>query len=509
MPIAAVKNRALLLPLLLSVAAFPALAPGQTASLGVFEGQSEVGAALPAGAAAWDAASGVYTVIGSGENLWSTVDGFHFVWKKMTGDAVLTADVSFPETAGEHNPHRKAVLMFRQTLDADGVYADAAVHGSGLTALQYRQARGAVTQDIELNIDLPRTVRLEKRGDTITMFLSTKGEPLHQSGASIKMHFDGAFYAGIGVCAHQSGVVERATFAHLDLRTPAPADATAKKVLYSTLQTVGIEENFRRSQVLVSERGQFAAPTWSRDGKTILFTRNGKLASVPAEGGAVTPVDLGAEFCTGSHGFSPDGKWLAASCAMLGSPEVRIYVAPAAGGAVRTVTANPGSYFHSWSPDGRTILFTRFKEGSLNIYAIPAEGGQERALTTGTGVSDDPDYSPDGRYIYFNSDRGGGTMQIWRMKADGTEPEQMTRDERNNWTQHPSPDGKSVLILSYRQEDTGHKANKDVALRVLTPADGKLRTIVEIVGGEGTDNVYNWAPDGVHFAYASFQLLPE
>jgi len=48
-----------------------------------------------------------------------------------------------------------------------------------------------------------------------------------------------------------------------------------------------------------------------------------------------------------------------------------------------------------------------------------------------------------------------------------------------------------------------------VALRVLTPADGKLRTVVEIVGGEGTDNVYNWAPDGVHFTCASFQLLPD
>ena len=103
--------------------------------------------------------------------------------------------------------------MFRQTLDADGVYVDAAQHGSGMTALQYRRERGATTQDIELNIESPRRIRLEKRGDTITMFLSNHGEPLHQVGASIKLHLEGPFYAGIGVCSHNKDVVETATFA--------------------------------------------------------------------------------------------------------------------------------------------------------------------------------------------------------------------------------------------------------------------------------------------------------
>ncbi len=172
------------------------------------------------------------------------------------------------------------------------------------------------------------------------------------------------------------------------------------------------------------------------------------------------------------------------------------------------VTANPNSYFHSWSPDGKTILFTRSTNGSLNIYAIPAEGGDEKALTTGTGTSDDPDYSPDGQYIYFNSDRAGG-MQIFRMQPDGSQVEQMTFDERRNWTAHPSPDGKSVLILSYGSDVTGHPANKDVTLRILDANTKKVRDLVEIVGGSGTDNVPNWAPDGAHFAFVSYQMLPE
>ena len=95
------------------------------------------------------------------------------------------------------------------------------------------------------------------------------------------------------------------------------------------------------------------------------------------------------------------------------------------------VTANPDSYFHSWSPDGKTILFTRPSHGTLTIYSIAVDGGQETALTSGTGVSDDPDYSSDGRWIYFNSDRAGG-MQIWRMRPDGSQPEQVNFDERPN-----------------------------------------------------------------------------
>ena len=180
---------------------------------------------------------------------------------------------------------------------------------------------------------------------------------------------------------------------------------------------------------------------------------------------------------------------------------------PATGGTARLVTANPDSYFHSWSANGKTILFTRPSHGTLNIYSISVDGGQETALTTGTGVSDDPDYSSDGRWIYFNSDRAGG-MQIWRMRPDGSRPEQITFDERPNWTPHPSPDGKSILILSYDKDVTGHPANKDVTLRILNVSGGEIRDLVQIVGGAGSDNVPNWAPDSAHLAYVSYQFLP-
>ena len=286
-------------------------------SLGIFEGQSDVGSVTPAGTLVYDAAEHTYTIAAAGANLWSTVDAFHLVWKKVSGDVSLTADIDFPVKTGNPNPHRKALLMFRQSLEADGVYADAAQHGSGLTALQYRHAVGATTHDIELNVSSPKKLRLEKRGDTITMFLSMGSEPIHQVGSSIKLHLNEPFYVGLGVCSHDVKVVEKAVFSNVELKAlpPAKPDNVA---LYSALQTVGVEDNSNR-EIIYTTRGRFEAPNWTKDGKTLLFNQDGKIMKIPVAGGTPDAVDIGsATRCNGSHGLSPDGKWLAISCSMPG-----------------------------------------------------------------------------------------------------------------------------------------------------------------------------------------------
>lgn len=490
-----------------------AVAQAASNSLGIFENQSDVGRVMPPGAATFDAATGVYTIRSAGEDLWADVDEFHFVWKKVSGDVSLTADVKVADGSATSHPHRKALLMFRQTLDSDALFAVAAIHGSRETALQYRRAKGDMMQTILFNIGAPQRMRLEKRGDTITLFLSRHGEPLHQTGASTKLHFDGTFYAGLGMCARKKDTVEQATFAHVELQPLKPSAAPVPMELFSTLHTIAVDPKVPMDFVIQTGKGQMEAPNWSRDGKTLIFDRAGKLWSVTADEGEgefseATPIEIGnATDCTGSHGFSPDGKCLAMTCTTPNQPGRRIYIVPATGGTPRLVTANPDSYFHSWSRDGKTILFTRPGKGASSIYSIAADGGQETALTSGTGISDAPDYSSDDRWIYFNSDRAGG-MQIWRMRPDGGDPEQVTFDERPNWTPHPSPDGKSILILSYDKGVTGHAANKDVTLRVLNVSGGEIRDLVQIVGGAGSDNMPNWAPDGAHLAYVSYQFLP-
>ena len=162
-------------------------------AVGIFDSQRDVGALNPAGTASFDAASGVYTVASAGWDLWAANDAFHMVWKKVSGDLSLTADIQVAKPQAESIPHRKAFLMFRQSLDPDSMYADAAVHGSGETSLQYRHAKGDTTQDLLIDPGAAKTVRLEKRGDTVTLFVSMNGEPLHQAGASIKAAFHGTF----------------------------------------------------------------------------------------------------------------------------------------------------------------------------------------------------------------------------------------------------------------------------------------------------------------------------
>src|ERR1700686_3804378 len=117
------------------------------AAAGIFEGHSDVGTVLHAGSVAYDASKRTYTVAGSGENMWFAADAFQFAWKKVSGDVNLSADISFVGAGAE--AHRKAVLMIRQSLDQDSPYADVARHGDGLTSLQARDEKGAITSEIQ------------------------------------------------------------------------------------------------------------------------------------------------------------------------------------------------------------------------------------------------------------------------------------------------------------------------------------------------------------------------
>ena len=348
-----VRRLAILVLGVASLSFLAAHAQTSSSSLGIFEGQSDVGAVTPPGAAVYDPATSAYTLTSAGANLWGTTDGFHFLWKKASGDVSLTADIDFPDTTGEHSPHRKAILIVRQTLDADSAYADAASHGSGEAALQDRRIAGGITEGIELDSAAPRRLRLEKRGDTFTLYLaSSPNAPLHQVGASTQLHLEEPFYVGIGLCSHDVNRVEKAVFTHVTLEKPAPLPATL--ALYSTLQTIGDDQDFHRVAIVSSTQGHMEAPNWTHDGKTIIFDEAGKIMTVSADGGTPQPLDIGdATGCNGSHGLSPDGQSLAISCTTPGKPESRVYIVPLTGGAPRLVTEHPNSYWHSWSPDGK------------------------------------------------------------------------------------------------------------------------------------------------------------
>ncbi|MGZ5545684.1 MAG: TolB family protein [Limisphaerales bacterium] len=466
------------------------------ASLGIFDGSTDVGSPSKQGSGA-RLQSG-YVVNGGGSNMWFNADAFHFVWKKVSGDVSLAANISF--FPSDHpDPHRKAVLMVRQSFDPDSAYADAALHGDGLTSLQYRETKGARTYEIQANSSKPRRLQIEKRGKYVSMSLADENGELNPAGGSFRLILQEPFYIGLGVCAHNDARSEMATFDLVDLK----AESLIGTNLWSTLEIVPIASKDRR--VVYTTRGRIEAPNWTRDGSNLICNAQGKIQKFPLNGKLPTIIDTGfAIRCNNDHGISPDGKWLVISDQTQGDRKSRIYTLPITGGEPKRLTENAPSYWHGWSPDGKTLAFCGERNGEFDIYTIPASGGAETRLTTAKGLDDGPDYTADGQWIYFNSDRTG-QMQVWRMKPDGSAQEQITNDEFNNWFPHPSPDGKWLVFLSYEKDVKGHPEDKDVTLRIMPLGGGKIETLAKLFGGQGTINVPSWSPDRKRVAFVSYQ----
>jgi TolB protein len=498
-PISILISASIFVPALSLIAV--AQGQGSPTPLGIFDSHGDVGVVLHAGSARYDSATGAYTVTGSGDNMWFGADDFHFVWKKISGDAAISADISFVGSRG--NDHRKAVLMMRQSLDEDSAAVDVARHGDGLTSLQFRDASGADDHEVQSNVSAPGRVRLEKRGDRFYAFVSGKDGKLVPAGASTELALHDPFYVGIGVSAHDKDDLQTAVFSNVKVEELAPA-ATTNQVLYSSLETVAIASTDRH--VAYVAPAHFEAPNWSRDGTYFVFNEDGGLNRLSVNGGEPEHIPTGSAMkCNNDHGISPDGTMLAISdSSQTGSSMV--YTVPIAGGAPRQITMTGPSYWHGWSPDGATLAFTGLRDDNFDIYTVPVGGGDEKRLTTAAGLDDGPEYSPDGTWIYFNSERTG-SMQIWRMHPDGGSQEQVISSTTNDWFPHISPDGKWMVFLSYASGVKGHPPDKDVTLNLMSIADKKVRVLARLFGGQGTINVPSWSPDSTRVAFVSYEYL--
>jgi len=491
-----------LLPLLLA-SYLPNLSIGDSAdSLGLFDGSTDVGTVLHAGSAEFDPQTKTYTLTGSGEDIWLASDDFQFVWKKVSGDVTITADVSLTGTGGDN--HRKAVLMIRQSLDADAPYADAALHGDGLTSLQFRVYRRAATHEVQANLSAPTRLRLMKRGDRFYMWTASAGEPLQFAGGSTLVPLTGEYYVGIGVCAHNKDKVQKASFSNVEIVTGH--QPTTKPARYSTLETITVGSTDARATYVSTE--VIESPNWSPDGKTLLFNSNGSIQRVGVAGGNAETVQTGLTGCNSSHGISPDGTLLAVGTESMVHGQSGIYIVPASGGQPKRLVSQSPSFFHGWSSDGSTICFSGLNNGKLNVYTVPAVGGKATQLTETGERNDGPEFSPDGKFIYFSSDRSG-SMQIWRMRIDGSQPEQVTPDDE--WDKafpHVSPDGKQLVFLGYPREDKNYPENKDVTLVWWSlAADQEVKTLAKLVGGRGTIDAPSWSPDSKRLAFVSYQSI--
>ncbi|SHH30855.1 WD40-like Beta Propeller Repeat [Cognatiyoonia sediminum] len=258
-------------------------------------------------------------------------------------------------------------------------------------------------------------------------------------------------------------------------------------------------------QVIFETDDLIEAPNWSLDGSFLIVNGGGRIFRLDLDNPSqLHLIDTGGiSHCNNDHGISPDGTTLVISDSP-GRGTSCIYTLPIGGGEPTRVTPNTPSYWHGWSPDGTTLTYCAVRGGNFNIFTIPVEGGEETQLTFGAGHKDGPDYTPDGEWIWFNSDHHGVLPDLFRVRPNGSDLEQMTDDGSVNWFPHPSPDGATVLYLAYPPHVEGHPRGEDVALKLVSPTGGEGKTIAEFHGGQGSINVPCWAPDGTQFAYVRY-----
>jgi TolB protein len=486
------------------------LAFAQTSPYGIFEAASDIGNPKMKGTTSYDE-NQVYRLKGGGYNIWFNRDEFHFAYKKISGDFVLTANVGL-NGAGT-DPHRKIGWMVRGSLDENAAHASAVLHGDGLTVLQWRTLRGAFMRDPEDEIFPPKKnytiLQLERKGKKITMRAAHFGEPLQEIGSTESIVLPDSVYAGLIVCAHHAETTEEGVAWNVRIDKPVPDDYNPGKDGYIGCRMELMNVFDGRRKVIHESKGRFEAPNWMPDGKRLLFNQDGSIFTIPVEGGPLTKINTDfANRNNNDHGISFDGKSLAISHHRDGLPGggSTVYVLPIGGGIPKLVTEKTPSYWHGWAPNGKEVVYVAQRDGKVyDIYKMNINGGPEIQLTQNKGTHvDGPEYSPDGKYIYYNGNQSG-TMQIWRMKPDGSGKEQLTFDEYNDWFPHISPDGKWILFISFPPDIPvdSHPSYKRVMLRLMPVSGGSPKVIAYLYGGQGTINVPSWSPDSKSIAFVS------
>jgi Tol biopolymer transport system component len=496
-----------LLGLAAAMTAAGALASGRP--LGAFETHGDVGSPRLAGTATYNAATQEYRLTAAGTNMWAQRDEFQFVSRRLKGNFILQARV---ELLGQGvDPHRKLGLIARSTLDADSPYADAVVHGDGLTSLQFRRTKGALTEQVEAKVKGADVLQLERKGDTYVFSAARYGEPFTVTEVK-DLALGDELHVGLFLCSHNPDVIERAVFRDVRVIRPAKEDFVPyRDYIGSRLELLDLASGTRQV-IHTSGADPFEAPNWTPDGAALVYNTSGR-----GEGRGLLyrfdlatrqPARIDTAFANrnnNDHVLSSDGTMMGISDQSTDQNRSTIFTLPAAGGTPKRITPNTPSYLHGWSPDGKFLVYTGGRNDEWDIYKIPSDGsGPEINLTKTKGLDDGPEFTPDGAWVYFNSTRSG-LMQIWRMRPDGTQQERVTNDEYNNWFPHISPDGQWIAMISYGQDvaPTDHPYYKRVYLRVMPIEGGPPKVVAYVYGGQGTINVPSWSPDGRMIAFVS------
>ncbi|MCT9819171.1 biopolymer transporter Tol [Microbacterium sp. W1N] len=285
-------------------------------------------------------------------------------------------------------------------------------------------------------------------------------------------------------------------------RRLAPAQRTVVAVF---------DRDGRRDDVWESREILLEAPNWTLDGTALILNGDGRLWRLDLAGRDLTDITpAGMPSLNNDHVLDPDGRHI-----FLSANDGHLYRAPLDGGPAVRISDDDAllHFLHGVSPDGAELAFIGIRRpvdgswGAGAVYTLPAGGGTARRLTASAAAEDGSEYSPDGVWLYLNTEQFDGHAQIARVRRDGGDLEQLTVDERVNWFPHLSPDGSAAVYIAFPPGTEGHPADLPVELRLVEGGDWRHpRTLAHLFGGQGTINVNSWAPDSTRFAAVAYPL---
>ena len=252
------------------------------------------------------------------------------------------------------------------------------------------------------------------------------------------------------------------------------------------------------------------APNWSLDGSSLILNGDGKLWRLGLADGSLAEVPVtGVPALNNDHVLAPDGKTIYVS-----ADDGHIYRAPVAGGPATRVTGDDGSFhfLHGVSPDGSELAYVGIEAGDFTrpgrLVTMPSDGGAAAAVDVGPGHCDGPEYSPDGKWLYLNTESFStvpGHAQLARVRPDGSQFEQLLASGTVDWFPHLSPDGSLASYVRFPAGTQGHPA--DLPVDVVLVATDDWATPLQtwpVSGGQGTLNVNSWSPASDRFACVAY-----
>lgn len=477
-------------------------------AIGVFKSALDIGYVAHSGSVLYDETDQSYTIKGSGFGVGETDDAFQFLWNSVQGDFILRAEIHYKNVDEDTSGEIVYGWSIRNTISSGSEMVTISVSPNDGVQYSARTERGGISSINNLSRSSADVIQVERVNGNFSIRLAKFGEPMRIYEIP-EMNLRNEVLAGLFVHSTDPDAVAEVSFRNVRFVKPFPDNEQRyQRYLGSRMEILDVQTGMR--EVLFESEHSVQAPNWTVDGEKLIYNSNGYLYNYEIATGQITYLNTG--FATNNnndHVITFDGEQIAISHHVpFDNNQSTIFIMPIEGNDNPRQVTRSGlghAFLHGISPDNQTVIFTGWRNNKYDIYAADVNSMEETQLTDTPYLDDGSEYTPDGEYIFFNSNRTGA-MQLWRMKADGSEETQITFDENfNDWFPHISPDGEWILFMSYGTdvESGDHPFYKHVTLRLMPISGGEPTIVAYLYGGQGTINVPSWSPDSRYVAFVS------